>query len=364
MDVKVKKTIYFCAVIFFASFCAPITGRAQAFVPMKGTYNGLFFETNGFWEQSAGVITITTTTRGNYSARLQVGLARYSFSGRFDADGRVTRDILRFFQHPLTVLFQVDAGDPDLITGSVSDGTWTADLIADRRVFDGKTSISPDAGKYTMVIPGDFTSTTTPGGASFGTINIDKAGRIGFAGSLADGTKITQSTTVSKGGQWPLYASLYWGGGAIYGWQLFNGSSEEDLSGDLTWIKPRMHWAWYYPDGFAVILTSSGSRYVRPPRGAKVLDLSSATIEFNGGNLDRGITNHVTLDFNNRIQNQSANALRLGFSLSNGSFGGFVMDPITWDWIPFRGVVLQNRGIAAGYFPGWDQTGEVWLQSE
>jgi hypothetical protein len=35
-----------------------------------------------------------------------------------------------------------------------------------------------------------------------------------------------------------------------------------------------------------------------------------------------------------------------------------------WEWIPFRGVVLQKQGIAAGYFPGWDQTGEVWLQSE
>ena len=360
-----RKTIYFCAVFVFASFCEGFTSaRAQAFVPMKGVYSGLFFETNCFWEQSAGVITITTTTRGNYSARLQVGPARYAFSGQFDADGKVTRDILRRFRNPLTVQFQVDSGDADLITGSVSDRTWTADLIADRAVFDGRTSISPDAGQYTMVIPGNFTSTNTPGGASFGTINIDKAGRIRFAGSLADGTKISQATTVSKGGQWPLYASLYWGRGAIYGWQLFNGSSEEDISGDVTWIRPEMRWAWYYPDGFAVILASSGSRYVRPPPGTKVLDLTSATIEFNGGNLDRGITNHITLDSNNRIQNQSANGLRLRFSLSNGVFGGVVMDPITWDWIPFRGVVLQKQGIAAGYFFGWDQTGEVWLQPE
>jgi len=365
MFMAVKKRTCFCAVLICASFCAGLTSaRAQAFVPMKGIYNGLFFEADGFWEQSAGVISIFTTTRGYYSARLQIGWARYGLSGQFDVDGKVSRVILRRFQNPLTVEFQVDAGDPDLITGSVTDGTWTADLIADRAVFDGRTSISPDAGQYTMVIPGDFTSTNTPGGASFGIINIDKAGRIRFAASLADGTRISQSTTVSKGGQWPLYASLYWGDGAIFGWQLFNGSANTDISGDVTWIRPRLRWAWYYPDGFAVILSSTGSRYVRPPPGNKVLDLTTATIEFNGGNLDQGITNHVTLDSNNRIHNQSANGLRLGFSLSNGSFSGIVMDPITWDWIPFRGVVLQKQGIAAGYFFGWDQTGEVWMQAE
>ena len=347
-----------------ATLCASLIASQAAFVPINGTYNGLFFETNGVWQQSSGTITVTTTSRGKYSARLQIGPRRYFFSGTLNQDGQATKDILRFLQNPLTVQFQVDQNDPDLIVGSVTDGTWTADLFADRAVFNGKTSISPDAGQYTMVFLGDFTSTNTPGGASFGTITIDKAARLRFTGWLADGTPVSQSSTVSKNGQWPFYLSLYRGVGTIYGWLNFNSSTDEDLSGDVTWIRPEMPWTWFYPRGFAVIDAVSGSRYVRPPRGTKVLDLITARIEFNGGNLDRGITNHIVLDPNNRVQNQSANGLRLSSSLSNGSFSGSVKDPIFFDWIPFKGVVLQRNNVGAGFFPGWDQTGEVWLEGE
>jgi hypothetical protein len=345
------------------------TGSAWAqsaiFIPMNGNYAGLFFETNGFWDQSSGIISISTTTRGRYSARLQIGNARYSLSGQFNGDGQVERQILRYYENPLTIKFQVDPEDADLITGTVSDGTWTAELFADRAVFDGRTSISPDAGQYTMALLGDFTSTNTPGGASVGTVTIDKAGWIRFAGSMADGTRFTQATRVSKDGLWPLYAPLYRGSGSLYGWLAFNGTDGEDLSGDVTWIKPQQWRNWYYPNGFAILQSSSGSRYTRPPRGTKVLDISNATIEFNGGNLgDSGITNRIQLDFYNRIRNSSANGLRLSISLSNGSFTGSVMDPITWDWMPFRGVILQRQNVATGYFLDWNKTGEVWLQAE
>ena len=90
---------------------------------------------------------------------------------------------------PLRVEFQVDPDDPDVIAGTVSseteNGVWTADLYADRAVYDGKTSIAYDVGSYTMVLLGDPTSTNTPGGHSYGTITVDRAGRLKFAGSLA-----------------------------------------------------------------------------------------------------------------------------------------------------------------------------------
>jgi hypothetical protein len=357
-----KKQFSNALLIAASLLCFSLT--SEAFTPTKATYNGLFFETNGDWQQSAGFITIATTSRGTYSAKILLGSSRYSFSGSLDENGSVSREILRFRRNPLEVHFQVDPEDEDLITGSVSDGVWEADLYADRAVFNGKTTISPDAGRYTMAFLGDFTSTNNPGGASYGTINVDKAGRLFFSSSLGDGSRVFQTTTVSKNGQWPLYIPLYWGGGALYGWQLFNSSVGDDLAGDLTWIKPEITGDWYYPSGFALINTVTGSRYVPPPRGSTILDLSSATIEFNGGNLDRGITNHVTIDSKNQVHNLSANGLRLTFSVSTGSFSGQVMDAITWDWIPFRGVVLQNINVGVGYFLGWDQTGEVWLQSE
>jgi hypothetical protein len=348
-----------------ASFFVGVeTSKCADFVPIKGNYSGLFYETNGSWQQSSGSIAISTTVRGTYSAKMQIGWARYSFSGRFDADGNGSAQILRYRQNPLTIQFYVDSDDPDLVFGTVGDGTWSADLIADRAVFDGKMNVSPDAGKYTIAILGDFTSTNTPGGTSVGVITVDKAARLRFVGTLADGTRVMQSSRVSKGGQWPLYSALYHGDGSLYGWVLFNGSADDDLSGDVTWIKPERHWNWYYPDGFAVLQSAWGSHYSPPPKGTRVLDITSGHVEFNGGNLNQGITNQVVLESNNRITNLSANGLSSTMILSNGSWNGRVMDPYSWDWIPFRAVVLQRYGVAIGAFFDWDQTGEVWLQGD
>jgi hypothetical protein len=340
-------------------------GSAKAdFIPVNATYTGLLFETNGLWQQSSGLMTITTTSRGRYSARLQIGATRFALAGWLDANGSATRDVLRRWQNPLTVQFQISQEDPDLIFGAVTDGNWTADLIADRAVYNGRTTVSPDAGQYTMIIPGDFTSTNTPGGDSYGTITIDKAGRIRFSGRLADGTSVSQSTFVSKGGQWPLYAPLYRGEGSLYGWMLFNGSEQADVLGDITWIKPQMPSTWYYPSGFAINVSAWGSSYRRPPRGTPILNVPTAALEFNSANQYRGITNHVTIDGHNRVTNLSANSLQMAFSTATGLFSGWVIDPITWYRVPFRGVVLQRQGLAAGYFRSWDQTGEVWLQGE
>lgn len=348
-------------ILIAGGICAP----ASSFVPRNATYNGLFYETNNSWQQSSGILTITTTAKGKYTAKLQLGTARYSLAGPFNPDGAIPpRTILRRNLNPLTLQFQVDPDDPDLITGSVSDGSWSAELYADRAVFNSRTNTTPDAGQYTMVLLGDSTSSDTPGGESYGTITVDKIGRLQFSGYLADGTKLVQSATVSKGGQWPFYAPLYGGNGSIYGWLLFNGSADSDLSGNATWIRPRNLSAWYYPGGFATIATATGSRYTRPPAATKVLNLSSAAVEFNGADLGRNFTNHITLNTKNQVKNLDANALSLTFTLSNGSFSGRVKHPVTSDWVPFHGVVLQKFGVAAGYFPGWAQTGEIWLEGQ
>src|SRR5256885_12002894 len=51
-----------------------------------------------------------------------------------------------------------------------------------------------------------------------------------------------------------------------------------DLTGDAIWIKPRLSWDWYYPDGFALIVSTTGSQYLPPPPGTRILDIDSGTI--------------------------------------------------------------------------------------
>jgi len=352
------------AVVLVAMSAGLVSRPAYGFIPSSGTYNGLFFQTTGNWAQSSGTLKINTTSRGTYSANMRIGSSRYSFSGQLAADGSASVQILRYYQYPLTVQFQVTEADPDVIVGTVTDGYWTAALNADRAVFNAKTNISPYAGQYTLVLHGDFNSTQVPGGASFGTITINTAGKISFAATLADGTTFNQSSTVSKDGRWPLYAPLYSGNGTFYGWMSFNASTNTDISGDVTWVKPQMPWTQYYPYGFYVVNPVYGSIYTKPPKGTSVLDFTYATIQFNGQNLYQGITNNVLLTSNNKIENLSANGLNLGFSLSNGRFNGRVMDPITFQWYPYKGVVVQKFNIATGYFSAWNLTGEVWLEGD
>src|SRR5947208_15578126 len=126
----------FPSALFIAASLLFFSLTSEAYTPAKATYNGLFFETNGDWQQSAGFITIATSSRGTYSAKIMLGSSRYSFTGCLGENGNVSREILRFMRNPLEVQFQVDTQDEDLITGSVSDGVWVADLFADRAVFN------------------------------------------------------------------------------------------------------------------------------------------------------------------------------------------------------------------------------------
>jgi hypothetical protein len=334
------------------------------FAASSSTYTGMFFEPEGVWQQSAGYVTFTITSKGKYSGKLLVGTRTYSFSGYLDANGAGSNSIPRRDDYPLTVQFQVDPTDRDLLTGTVTDGHyWTADMYVDRSTFDGKTNVSPDTGKYTMLIPGDFTMTSEPGGDSYGTVTVDKTGRLRFAGKLADGTSVSQSSWVSKNGQWPLYVKLHRGDGALYGWMLLNPSPDKEIDGNVTWIRPHIPASAYYPNGFAISLQAWGSRYFAPTRGQKVVDLTWATVEFNGGNPVQTVTNTIVLDSRNKVLNQSDNALTLSISTSSGLFSGKVWSPLTATWLRFQGVLLQGYAIGGGYFLGRDQSGEVWLQA-
>ena len=345
---------------FLSAVCFPT--ESAAFVPLDGTYYGLFFQTNTLWQQSSGTMKITTTSRGTYSANLKIGTACYSFSGQLTADGSATAQILRYYQYPLTVSFQVTAEDADVILGTIGNGVWTAVLNADRAVFNATSNPCPLAGKYTMVLHGDFYSTEVPGGATAGTINIDSSGKLNLTAYLADANKFTQSTFVSKRGRWPLYFPLYSGGGTFYGSLLFNATTNEVISGDITWVKPASPCFHYYPYGFYVVNPVYGSTYVKPPKGTPVLNFTDGTIQFNGQSLYQGITNQVTLTSNSQLQNHSPNGLSFSVNLSTGFFSGSIMDTVTWVWHPFKGVVVQDRNIGTGYFTAGYLSGEVWLQ--
>ena len=110
------------------------------FLPVKGTYNGLFFDANnGVTEQTAGMLKgLAISQKGTYSGTLLINGGSHAISGSFNLAGQAATHISRPpSQGGLTLVMQLNGNEPPpQVTGTVS-GTnhgvsWVANLTADR----------------------------------------------------------------------------------------------------------------------------------------------------------------------------------------------------------------------------------------
>lgn len=323
----------------------------NSFADVKGTYNGLVYNSDGVTSTTSGYITITTTVKGktsqgSFSAKLQLGTAKYSFSGVFDANGSNTTKL-----GALTINLVIDLNGGDRITGQISNGSFTASLLANRAVFD-KTHPTSFSGNYTMVIqPGDGTM-----GHGIGTVKVDATGNVNVSLVLPDGTKLTQKTTLSKTGSWPLFGVPYKTGGVAIGWMQFGSKSTDGFDGQSVWIKPGGMSA-PYTSGLTSSLTVSGSLYKTPPVSYRAF--GNSKVIFNGGGLSTPITNSVTWGLDNKMVTEKGASLKLSLTASSGLFKGTTVDPATGHSVSFQGVLFEKNDVGLGFFLGGDQSGTV-----
>jgi hypothetical protein len=331
---------------------------ANPFIPVRGTYHGLFFEADEVRHERSGFFITTLTELGAYSASLQIGTKRFSFSGRFDLSGLATNRVAIGATNPLTLELTLDLSEGgNRITGGIHGSGWMAGLEADRAVFHATANRAPTAGAYTLVLPGGSDPAASPSGDGFGTVRIDPGGRLTLTGVLGDGTKAAQKVPISQNGNWPFYLGLYGGRGSMLGWASVSNRDDDDLNGMMSWIKPAGAGK-LYPAGFTNDTPLTGSHYARPETG-RVLNLGNTFVTFTGGGLSAPFTNEVALAENNRFANLSANRLTLNISVPNGSFSGSAADPATGKSLSFKGVVLQKQNRASGHFLGPAQGGRV-----
>lgn len=337
------------------------------FATVAGKYHGLFFDTDeatGVLHGSSGHFILTTTASGGYSATLLTSGLKLSASGQLDLDGRATNTIARKGTNALTITWHVDLSGSDTVTGTVSDGTWTASLEGDRAVFS-KTNPTELAGKYTLILPGLPGDALVPGGFSYGTVSIDSNGVVTLKGSLSDKTTASQKSQVSKNGEWPLYLPLYSKKGSLLSWIHFEARDGDDFNGLLNWAKPANPKNKLYPLGFNTNVTEViGSRYAPPARTNKVIELTGAELFLDGGNLPRSYTNAFHLGVGSKVTNVGPHKLTLTFTPATGLFKGSLTPTNTGaKAIAFTGAVLQKTTNAFGYFLGTNQSGAVSLQA-
>ncbi len=340
------------------------------FIPLAGTYAGLFADTNGFSPASAGSFSATLTGLGGLTAQLQLAGGAYRFSGPLSPSGAYSNSVAGPGGNHLAVQLQLDLGGSQSLTGSVSSATWSAGLAA-YRAANSQTSLPQAGKKYTLVMvpPEPADPSTEPIGYGFGTLSVNTSGTIAFSGMLGDGTKVTASSVVVGSGQWPLYLSpsAYAGKGLAWGWLSFatNGAGQ-NVVGWLSWLKEAGLPGALYPNGFGftngVQVLESLYSYTS---GARVLNWTNGVIELVGGNfyqpdtLSPGLTNGVTLEANNKLV--GTNKLSLTLTTASGLFQGTVPAPGSKSGIAVSGVLLQGDNAGYGLFLGATNSGSVYL---
>jgi len=260
-----------------------------------------------------------------------------------------------------------------IINGTVNNTNWIVPLLANRNVFSKTNKSTAYAGKYTFTVPGNTDGTLSPGGDGYGIITINTLGSITMSGRLADGTVISQGTTLSQGGLWPLFKSLYSGKGMMMSWVDFatgtNGVATNTVapnSDSVAWFSPANPKAKYYKQGFTNQVPLVGSTYLYA-RGTPMIDLTNGVIVLGGGNLNATNTFGLTWGSNNLVKFDPTgvtNKARLTLSTSSGTVSGSFFDTDIRKTFSFKGVVLQNQSAASGYFLGTNQSGFFSVQNQ
>ena len=321
----------------------------NVFMGAQGKYAGLFAPGNEERTQNnSGSFSFSVTTTGAFSGSLDLGGQTAPFSGKFGLDGatnvvsKATRGI-----PALAIALQLDFASQS-VNGTVSNSAFTAGLNGFRDVFSSSEKATDFEGQYTMVIPGTDDSSRGPFGTSYGTVKVDALGNVTLAGSLADGTAISQAAVLSQDGYWPLYVNLYGGKGSLWGTNLFTNGILTNAS-PLSWInETNSSKTAVYRSGFTnQQATLTGGLYL--PEESLPSGLAAALQDSN-----------FSITVSNLLEN--TNKLTFKTNKKTGVISGSFANPANpKQAIKVNGVILQGQTNAQGFFLGTNQSGTFLL---
>jgi hypothetical protein len=337
------------------------------FLAAQGAYHGLFAPAGVMRQQTnSGSFALNLTSTGAFTGDFFLGSNTVSLNGQFDVSGHVQTSSAVKGGKPLTTILQLDVSN-QTISGTVSDGSFVAQLDGDLNVFGPSHPAAEYAGQYTWTIPGTDDWLVGPYGVSYGTLTVSASGDIALAGNLADGTTVSQSSAVSQDGRWPMYLPSSNPNESLFGWIYF---THQTLTAPafVSWINvANQAKAAVYPSGFtnrqAAVIASIYNSADKP-----LLSLTSAQVILAEGNLPFNITNQITLASNNTITvphtAANTNGLTLKITPNTGLITGSFQNPANpKQTITINGVLLQNQTNAQGYFLGTNQSGAFLLEN-
>jgi uncharacterized repeat protein (TIGR03803 family) len=332
------------------------------FLPIKGTYNGLFYPSNNVSPSNSGSLTLTMTARGNFTAKARFADGQTTFVGQFSNGVASVKGIPPGAELATLALDLQLTGSQgtEQITGTLSGFNFNAAVSAYPAGKGPETA--PQGQKlYTLVVPGGTNAALAPAGSGALTARLDAQGVFSLIGTLGDGSKVSQAMLAPTNGSFPFFVPANGGKGMLMGWLDLSGGAPQGQN--LLWIKPAgLKNQRYYPGGFTLTTSATGSPYAKPSPGANVLALSNAILVLQGGNLSNGpLTNSLTLVKNKALFQSKTPGLALTFNPANGTFSGTCKLPGAKQPTALTGVALQQQNIATGLFLGDNESGQLML---
>jgi hypothetical protein len=325
------------------------------FVDLTGTFHGLFCVNGNTNHATSGHMTLTLTNSGKFTGKMVINGATQSFAGTFPATSLTSVTVGNIATSGgLTASLTLDLTGSDQITGTVGNGTWTAQLVANRDTWDATSNPAVVyAGKYTLLVPGNDNVASGPGGDGYALITVGTDGIAKSSGIFGDGTPFTHTAELSKDGALCFYVDPYRGAGSGYGWLNFTLADgvAANVAGSVSTIKTAgANSSIYpiYPSGFSFVSGAIGSRYTVPAGTNNAINgVTLFRFETNGPSST--VTIPVLLGTNKLVAPRpNTYSIKGSINTNNGMFSGsFVLGGQT---NYFKGAVLQDQDFATGTF--------------
>ncbi len=344
-----------------ANVCATTLPPAEGVLPMAAKYEGLVLHPTSPTHADSGTISVTVRADGSCSASIGLGGTRFTFSSQFNTQGTSSAQIPRSGTTPLTVNLTIE-GTHREITGTVADGTRTAEVLAPRR-FWSRDLPCPWAGTYRVKIaPPDGGSADQPEGYGYGTLTVRTDGVAGFAGYLADGQRVFRTAFLSEEGHFPLYTQLYRRGGACVSWLTV--SPDGPVTGVLDWFRPAGT-SGFYTNGFVTTCDVTGGNTTAALGLTAAAEGTSLELTLGGTEFPGGITRQFWESAQGRISTvpSSDRTVTIRLLRRSGEFYGYLRPTTTGPLLRFRGMLDLTGATGDGFYLGPTKTGYAHLHT-
>jgi hypothetical protein len=362
--------------------------KATPFTPsLAGTFNGLI-ASNGATDESNStngcIGNLVVTGTGAFSATVKIDGISVLVKGIFDATGvarfgtagsavlLVPRATKPSYELSLTMNVAT-SGNPNTITGTLTQKNRNvvlsvSNILAHRAV---NVAAAAETGLFTVAFPAKPTNDADvvakgliaadyPQGDGVGSILVDAKGKATLTVTLADGTKVTASSTLSKDRQVSLYAPLYKSGattaGSFGGLATFSNQTNTDVAGaNFFWFRPWLnthHYPWGWAEGIYTDLV--GAKFAVTV-GSSILpglpaSFPNATLSFSNGLLASTISKDVTISASNVVINSPTEdkSFKLTLTAAKGTFAGDFTHDSGLKTL-FTGAILQKGTNRKGF---------------